>query len=117
MSTETIYTNLMNKFKEDLKLALDEAHADLYGTMIPHVAEDTQHNSGYRAAEMVRSIMIGDFELKDNHIYVDGLTVGVINDFNYNKLVDVLAAVAGDAAKDAKIKNLETEIKELREMW
>ena len=111
--TENAYTELMAKFKVDCASILEEAHADLYGEMLPFVDGDTESNAGHRAREIVRRIIIGDFELKDSCIYVDGYSIGHINAFGYNKLVDTLAEVAGDAAKDAKIKRLENEIDHL----
>ena len=107
MSAETIYKELLDQFKIDALKAVEEAHAKIQGDLLPYANDDTEHNSLYRAGEMVRSIIQGDFEVDGNKIKVDGWTIDIMTNFDHNKLVDVLAAKAGDKAKDLKIERLE----------
>ena len=113
--TEMMFNELVEKFKVEAHKAIEESVHSVQGDLLPFINEDTESNVNHRAIELVSKIIVGDFEFKDNYIRVDGWSIGHVNDFNYNKLVDVLAAKAGDAAKDAKIANLEQQIKHMME--
>lgn len=112
MSAETIYTELVEKFKTDVENATREALDKIHSEMVPYLNEDTDIDATYRAVEMVRKIMIGDFEVVDNRIQVDGWIISSMTDFSYDKLVDVLSLKAGDVAKDMKIARLEEQLKD-----
>lgn len=111
MSAETVYTELVEKFKTDVENATREALDKIHSEMVPYLNDDTESNATYRAVEMVRKIMVGDFEVVGNGIQVDGWTISSMTDFDYDKLVDVLSSKAGDVAKDMKIARLEAQLK------
>ena len=107
MSAETVYEELLDQFKADVLRAVTDAHAKIQGDLLPYINDDTESNARYRAADMVGLIIEGEFEIDGSRIMVDGWPVGNMTSFNYDKLVDVLAAKAGDKAKDLKIERLE----------
>jgi len=110
---EQVFNELVEKFKKEAMSAVNESIATIHGDLLPYINVDTETNARYRAVDMVSKILVGDFEFDDNYVKVDGWIICRINDFNYNKIVDVLAAKAGDAAKDAKIARLEAQIKDM----
>ena len=112
MSAETIYKELLDQFKADAFKAIEEAHATIQGDLLPYANDDTEHNARHKAAEMVGLIIEGEFKVEGSEIIIDGWAVVNMTNFNYDKLVDVLSAKAGDIAKDLKIERLERQIKE-----
>ena len=117
MSTETTYRKLMETFKADMAAALDQAHSEMYGSMLPFLTDDTEANAIHRACELLHKIVIGEFEFDGKSLEVDGHSFGSIGEFTHSKIVDVIASVAGDAAKDAKIKRLEEQVAELTRQY
>ena len=95
MSAETIFTELVEQFKIDVENATKEALDKIHDDMVPYLNDDTENNARYRAVDIVRSIMRGDFDMEGDHI-----------------TVDILSAKAGDVAKDKKIERLERQLKE-----
>lgn len=112
MSADRIYTQMVEQFKIDVESAARDALDKIHSEMVPYLNDDTDSNARYRAVEIVQKILIGNFEVEDDEIKVDGWVIDRLTDFNYNKLVDVLSAKAGDVAKDKKIERLEMLIKE-----
>ena len=112
MSAETVYEELLDQFKADVLRAVTDAHAKIQGDLLPYVNDDTESNARYRAVDIVKLIMAGDFVEEDCKIKVNGWTIDTLTSFDHNKLVDVLAAKAGDKAKDLKIERLERQIEE-----
>jgi hypothetical protein len=112
MSANKIYTNLVEQFKIDVENATRDALDKIHSEMVPYLNDDTDSNAIYRAVEIVQKILIGNFEVEDGKIKVDGWTICRLTDFDYDKLVDILSAKAGDAAKDKKIERLERNIKD-----
>jgi hypothetical protein len=112
MSAETIFTELVEQFKIDVENATKEALDKIHSDMVPYLNDDTENNARYRAVDIVRSIMRGDFEMEGDYITVDGWHITNLTDFNYDKMVDILSAKAGDVAKDKKIERLERQLLE-----
>ena len=112
MSAEIIYKELLDQFKIDALRAVDEAHSKMQGDLLPYVNDDTGSNARYRAVDIVKSIMSGNFTEEDCKIKVNGWTMDTLTNFDYDVLVDVLSAKAGDKAKDLKIERLERQIQE-----
>lgn len=117
MSANKIYTQLVEQFKIDVESATRDALDKIHSEMVPYLNEDTESNARYRAVEIVQKILIGNFEVEDGSIKVDGWVIDRLTDFNYNKIVDILSAKAGDVAKDKKIERLEQKIKEYEQAY
>jgi hypothetical protein len=117
MSADKIYTDLVEQFKIDVESATRDALDKIHSEMVPYLNDDTDSNAIYRAVEIVQKILIGQFEVEDGNIKVDGWVIDRLTDFDYNKIVDVLSAKAGDVAKDMKIERLERTIKEYEQAY
>lgn len=112
MSANKIYTQLVEQFKIDVESATRDALDKIHSEMVPYLNDDTESNARHRAVKIVQKILIGNFEVEDDKIKVDGWVIDRLTDFDYNKIVDVLSAKAGDVAKDMKIERLERNIKD-----
>ena len=112
MSAETKYNEIVDQLNVDIKKAINEACQEIHGDIIPYINDDTEHNAICRAVDIVNDIMIGDFDFIDNYIKVGDWKITTLNDFDHNKLVDILASKAGDKAKDLQIERLERQLKE-----
>jgi hypothetical protein len=117
MSAEETYTDLVEQFKVDVENAARDALDKIHSEMVPYLNDDTDSNARYRAVEIVQKILIGQFEVEGGNIKVDGWVIDRLTDFDYNKIVDVLSAKAGDVAKDMKIARLEGYIKDYEKAY
>ena len=116
--TETKFNKIVDEFRREarkvLEEALDESLNAIHSEMLPYVTADTESNAIYRAADIVKSIISGNIEIDGDKVKVnqDGFYF-VMTNYEYDSVVDNLAKVAGDRAKDLKIERLEARIKEL----
>ena len=117
MSAANTYTNLVEQFKIDVESATRDALDKIHSEMVPYLNDDTDSNAIHCAVNLVQKILIGNFEVEDGCIVVDGWVIDRLTDFDYNKIVDVLSAKAGDVAKDKKIERLERTIKEYEQAY
>jgi hypothetical protein len=117
MSAETTYSRLVEQFKVDVENATKDALEKIHSEMVPYLNDDTESNARYRAVDIVKAIIRGEFEIEGNYITVDGWHIVGLSDLNYDKMVDILSAKAGDIAKDKKIERLERTIKEYEQSY
>lgn len=107
---------------EDLKAKITEVvggvASTLYTDYLPHVEGDTEANIGNRALGIVNNLIRGNFKK------TDGLLVEVSDDYgcnhylslsSYGQLVKPLCDAMTDEIKGERIKQLEQEVKVLRE--
>lgn len=112
--TEIKFNKIVDEFRREAHKVLDESLNAIHSEMLPYVTADTESNAIYRAADIVKSIVSGKIEIVGDKVKVnqDGFYF-VMTNYEYDSVVDNLAKVAGDRAKDLKIERLEARIKEL----
>ncbi len=110
---ELKFNEIVEQFKESTNNAMKEALDSIHSDMVPYLNEDTEHNARYRANDIINSLLRGGgkCELDGDYIKFNGWSVS-ISSSDHDNLVDKLAAVAGDKAKDLKIERLERQLKE-----
>ena len=114
---ESKFNQIVEQFKDSTKNAMQIALDSIHSDMVPYVNEDTEHNARYRANDIVNSIIRSDGQcaLNGNSIEFNGWSIS-LSSSDHDRLVDKLASVAGDKAKDLKIERLERHIEELQSM-
>lgn len=114
---ESKFNQIVEQFKDSTKNAMQVALDSIHSDMVPYVNEDTEHNAIYRANDIVNSIIHSDRQctLNGDSIEFNGWSISLSNS-DHDRLVDKLALVAGDKAKDLKIERLERHIEELQSM-
>ena len=114
---ELKFNEIVEQFKESTKNAMQDALDSIHSEMVPYLNEDTEHNARYRANDIVNSLLRGNgkCELDGDLIKFDGWNISLSNS-DHDRLVEKLALVAGDKAKDLKIERLERQLKEVQEM-
>lgn len=114
---ESKFNQIVEQFKDSTKNAMQIAMDSIHSDMVPYVNEDTEHNARYRANDIVNSIIRSDGQcaLTGNSIEFNGWSIS-LSSSDHDRLVDKLASVAGDKAKDLKIERLERHIEELQSM-
>jgi hypothetical protein len=111
MSAETKYQEITKQMNDDIEQAIRAACDKIHSEIIPFINDDTEHNAVYRASDIVNSIIRGNFSLDGDTIICDGWKTRLTS-CDYDSLVDKLAKVAGDKAKDMKIERLERQLSE-----
>jgi hypothetical protein len=111
---ELKFNAIVEQFKEQVKEVTQEAIISIHSEMVPYLNEDTENNARYRASDIINSLLRGDgkCELDGDYIKFNGWSVS-ISSSDHDNLVDKLAAVAGDKAKDLKIERLERQLNDL----
>ncbi|AUR94871.1 coil containing protein [Vibrio phage 1.199.A._10N.286.55.C10] len=114
---ELKFNEIVEQFKESTKNAMQDALDSIHSEMVPYLNEDTEHNARYRANDIVNSIIHSDGQctLNENSIEFNGWSIS-LSSADHDRLVEKLALVAGDKAKDLKIERLERQLKEAQEM-
>ena len=111
---ELKFNEIVEQFKESTKNAMQVALDSIHSEMVPYLNEDTEHNAACIANDIVREIISGNSkcELDGNSVKFRGWSVS-LSSSDHDRLVDKLAAVAGDKAKDLKIERLERQLNDL----
>ena len=112
---EKAMADLKNQATEVLKSIM----GDLYTDYLPHVGSDTEANICYRATGIVKNLVAGKFtdaannlvEVSDGYGCDHYIPLG-----SYENLVGPLCDSMGDLIRGERIKQLEQEVKSLREM-
>lgn len=114
---ELKFNEIVEQFKESTKNAMQDALDSIHSEMVPYLNEDTEHNARYRANDIVNALLRGNGKCKldGDLIKFDGWNVS-LSSADHDRLVEKLALVAGDKAKDLKIERLERQLKEAQEM-
>ena len=115
---EQILSAALAELKEKMTEVMEGVASSLYTDYLPHVEGDTEANIGHRALGIVNNLIRGNFNR------VDGLMVEVSDEHgcnhylsmaSYGKLVKPLCDTMAEEIKGERIKQLEQEVKSLRE--
>lgn len=115
-----ILQDLLAGFKEQVKAAADEAISEAECKILPYVLEDTQMNAVLQAQDIVESIMAGNFDHDGEYISISHPRFNSrirmkFSDFSYDKLRDRIIERMSTCPKDAKIAQLEAQLKQVYE--
>lgn len=111
---------LDEKIKEvadKIRKQVEEALFDVECEVLPYIEQDTVANAYYQAQEIVGNILEGRFEWDGDYIVIGGmreLTPRIRINFipyKYDKLRDKIIERMPSCPKDAKIAELEDELK------
>jgi len=112
MSAEDKYQEIVKELDARIQKSVTEACERVHSEIVPYINDDTESNARFRAVDIVRKIIRGEFDVDGSRIKVDGWVVDSLTDNDYDRVVDALAARAGDQAKDMKIARLERLLSE-----
>lgn len=105
------FSQLVEDFKKATKDAVDSAINEIHSEFVPYLNDDTQNNAIYRANDILRMVLEGNFEVTDTGwIVVDGWNITQIDGFSHNKMIDALADKCSDMAAKARISKLEDDL-------
>ena len=116
---QEILAKAMADLKDQASEVLKSVMGDLYTEYLPHVESDTEANICYRATGIVKNLIAGKFTQAVNNLVEvsDGYGCNhYIPLGSYENLVGPLCDSMGDMIRDERIKQLEQEVKSLREM-
>lgn len=111
---------LLAGFTEQVKAAADEAISEAECKILPYVLEDTQMNAVFQAQDIVESIMEGNFDHDGEYISISHPRFNSrirmrFSDFSYDTLRDRIIERMATCPKDAKIAQLEAQLKQAYE--
>lgn len=112
MSAEDKFSEIVEKLKSEITKAAADAVYEIHGGIVPYVNDDTEFNAIYRAKDIIRDVMHGNFDVVDNKIKCGFFSIELTSGC-HDRLVDALASRCADKAKDLKIERLERQIKEM----
>lgn len=116
---QEILAKAMGELKDQASEVIKSIMGDLYSDYLPHVESDTESNICYRATGIVKNLIAGKFTPAANNL------VEVSDDYgcnhyiplgSYERLVGPLCDAMGETIRGERIKQLEQEVKSLREM-
>jgi len=116
---QEILAKAMADLKDQASEVLKSVMGDLYTEYLPHVESDTEANICYRATGIVKNLIAGKFTQAVNNLVEvsDGYGCNhYIPLGSYEHLVGPLCDSMGDMIRGERIKQLEQEVKSLREM-
>ena len=114
---ETMLVSRMEELKTKAKEIIDCVMGDLYTEYLPYVVSDTEANIGSRVDGVVYNLIAGKFERIDERLVKVSDTYQCnhfIHINNYDDLVKPLCAAMGADITNARIAQLEQEVKQLR---
>lgn len=115
---EQVLSAALEELKAKITEVVGGVASTLYTDYLPHVEGDTEANIGSRAVGIINNLIRGNFKK------TDGLLVEVSDDYGCNhylslashgQLVKPLCNAMADEIKGERIKQLEQEVKYLRE--
>ena len=115
---DQILSAALAELKEKMTEVMEGVASSLYTDYLPHVEGDTEANIGHRALGIVNNLIRGNFKR------IDSLMVEVSDDYgcnhylsmaSYGQLVKPLCDPMAEEIKGERIKQLEQEVKYLRE--
>ena len=123
MNIEEKAEQLINEFKDKLKVACDDVLGVAYCDILPHAEGDTLGNVNSSCQSVIKRLLAGEFkqtDLKDTVLVEDNSGIGVyiqITDFMYDGIRDNLIKHMPSCPKDLKIKQLQKTIEQLQESF
>ena len=116
---QAILEKAMSDLKEKASEVIQSVMGDLYTDYLPHVESDTEANICYRATGIAKNLIAGKFtrasdelvEVSDDYGCNHYIPLG-----SYERLVGPLCDAMGETIRGERIKQLEQEVKSLREM-
>lgn len=114
---ETMLIAKMDELKIKAKELIDGVMGEIYTDYLPYVVTDTEANIGSRVDGVIFNLLAGKFERLDERLVkvsdtYQGYHFVHIN--NYDELVKPLCAAMGADITNARIAQLEQEVKQLR---
>lgn len=115
---EQVLSAALEELKERMTEVMQGVASSLYTDYLPHVESDTDANISYRVEGVIKNLIRGNFTRRDN------LFVEVPDDYgcnhyirlaSYSQLVKPLCDAMGEEIKGERIKQLEQEVKHLRD--
>lgn len=116
---EQILGAALAELKEKMTEVVSGIASNLYSDYLPHVESDTESNICYRATGIVKNLIAGKFTQAVNNLVEvsDGYGCNhYIPLASHEQLVGPLCDSMGDMIRGERIKQLEQEVKSLREM-
>lgn len=105
--------------KDKLKEIVDDTFGDIYTSHLPYIEHDTTMNIGFIVQEIINNILAGKFTkygslatVKDSN----GISFSFYID-SYQSFIKPIVDVFGEELKDARIKQLETELDTIKSMY
>lgn len=115
---EQVLLAALAELKEKMTEVMQGVASSLYTDYLPHVESDTDANISYRVEGVIKNLIRGNFTRRDS------LFVEVADDYgcnhyiqlaSYSQLVKPLCDAMGEEIKGERIKQLEQEVKHLRD--
>lgn len=115
---EQVLSAALEELKEKMVEVMQGVASTLYTDYLPHVETDTESNIGHRVQGVIKNLIRGNFK------QLDSLQVEVSDDYgcnhyiplaSYGQLVKPLCDAMGEEIKGERIKQLEHEVKHLRD--
>jgi hypothetical protein len=111
MSAENKFNELVEAFKKEVSSAAEDALNIIHSEIVPYVNDDTECNAIYRANDIVRQILSGNYVLEGDKIVCNGWSTE-LSTSDYDRLVDKLAEKCSDVAAQKKIERLERQLED-----
>ena len=118
---EQILGAALAELKEKMTDVVSGIASSLYSDYLPHVDTDTESNITYRAQGCVRNLMAGNFRAVPGHETLVEVADGYGCNYyiqldQYSNLVKPVVDAFPEVLKSERIKQLEQEVKSLREL-
>lgn len=119
---ESILSKELEKFREAIKTAADDALSNVYCDVLPHIETDTDANMSNRVSQSLMNILEGKFEdistdtLKPYIKVADGYGFhSYIHLSQYNQICKNIYEMCKEDLENNVIENLKQEVKYLKE--
>jgi len=115
MTLEEKYTEMMERFKKDAYMAVDEAFDTIHCDMAPHLDTDTDANVSFQASEIVTGILSGNFTRVDDQTVCasshSGISVFItMTTAEYDNIRKNLIDAMPACPKDLEIQSLKDQL-------
>lgn len=112
---EKFLQDKLSEFAKCMKLLAEKVISDVEVEYLPHVLGDTESNVAFKAADCIKEILRGNFEVHGSEwpgIAVRGVFIGISD---YDKLATAIYNKAKDKVENAAIKELQSKVEVLEE--
>lgn len=119
-TTEEKLTGIIEEFKKKLSSVAEDAIAEVYSEILPHVECDTLNNVEYRSQRVIENMIAGKFERVDeNTVSVaddNNIKVNIkVTDSQWDNLRRSLLLVMPACLKDLEISSLKLQLRQAEE--
>lgn len=98
----------LKEFTDKLTDVARDIIGDVYCDYLPHVMSDTECNATFRAQDMIKKLLGGNFVVTEDSIYVDGNYL--LNMSQYDKVAQGIYNAAKEKIENAAIAELKREV-------